>query len=120
MLATWRPWPRGRALAVAIGMGAIGYAGQAAFFFAALNHASAGLVALLLYAYPTLVVLLSAAFLGERLNRWKTFAVALGVAGVVLIGRPSQAGVSPGQLIALAAAGGFAVSVVLVKLLTRS
>ena len=55
MFATHRPWPRGRPLAVAIGMGAIGYVGQAVCFFAALNHASAGLVALLLYAYPTLL-----------------------------------------------------------------
>ena len=52
MLATRRPWPRGRVLAVAVGMGAVGYVGQAVCYFAALNHASAGLVALLLTPTP--------------------------------------------------------------------
>ena len=64
MLATRRPWLRGRPLLAAILMGAIGYVGQALCYFTALNYASAGLVALLLYAYPTLVCLLAAAFLG--------------------------------------------------------
>ena len=61
MVASRRPWLRGRPLVAAILMGAIGYVGQAVCYFAALNHASAGLVALLLYAYPTLVCLLAAA-----------------------------------------------------------
>jgi len=84
MLATRRPWPRGRPLAVAIGMGGIGYAGQAACYFAALNYASAGLVALLLYAYPTLVCLLAAAFLGERLTRRSLALLAVSFAGLAL------------------------------------
>ena len=84
MLATRRPWPRGRALGVAIGMGAIGYVGQAACYFAALNHASAGLVALLLYVYPTLVCLLAAAFLGDRLTRRTLALLAVSFAGIAL------------------------------------
>jgi drug/metabolite transporter (DMT)-like permease len=84
MLATRRPWPRGRTLAVAILMGAIGYVGQAVCYFAALNHASAGLVALLLYAYPTLVCLLAAAFLHERLTPRRMFLLAVSFAGIAL------------------------------------
>jgi drug/metabolite transporter (DMT)-like permease len=84
MIATRRPWPRGRPLAVAIGMGAIGYVGQAFCYFAALNYASAGLVALLLYAYPTLVCLLAAAFLHERLTRRTLLLLALSFAGIAL------------------------------------
>lgn len=84
MIATRRPWPRGRPLAVAIGMGAVGYVGQAMCYFAALNYASAGLVALLLYAYPTLVCLLAAAFQHEHLTRRRLALLALSFAGIAL------------------------------------
>lgn len=84
MIATRRPWPRGRALVVAILMGAIGYVGQAVCYFAALQHASAGLVALLLYAYPTLVCLLAAAFLHERLTPKTLLVLAIGFTGIAL------------------------------------
>lgn len=85
MVATRRPWPRGRPLLVAIGMGAVGYVGQAACYFAALDRASAGLVALLLYAYPTLVVLLSAAILHERLTPRRVALLAASFAGLALM-----------------------------------
>ena len=85
MFALRRRWPRGRPLAVAVVMGAIGYAGQAACFFSALQYASAGLVALLLYVYPTLVVILSAIFLGERLTAARLALLALGFAGLALM-----------------------------------
>lgn len=41
-------WPRGRALAAIVGMGALGYVGQSLCYFSALQHAQASLVALLL------------------------------------------------------------------------
>ena len=69
---------------------------------------------------PLWTALLAVLLLGERLDRFKLLAVALGLAGVAVIVRPSTAGLNPGQLIALAAALGFAVSVVLVKSLTRT
>lgn len=81
MLWTRRPWPKGRQLAIACGMGAIGYVGQALCFFSALRYASAGLVALLLYLYPILVCILAAIFLGERLTSWKVALLALSFAG---------------------------------------
>ena len=84
MLAARKPWPRGRPLAAAIGMGAVGYAGQAACYFTALNHASAGLVALLLYAYPTLVCLLAAAFLKETLSPRVVALLATSFVGIAL------------------------------------
>jgi drug/metabolite transporter (DMT)-like permease len=95
------------------------YAAQYAWYLALTLIPLVQVVALE-FTMPIWTLLLAAAFLGERLHRWKVIAVALGVAGVVLIVRPSQSGVSPGQLIALAAAVGFAVSVILVKWLTRS
>jgi drug/metabolite transporter (DMT)-like permease len=84
MLAMRRTWPRGRPLVVAILMGAIGYVGQALCYFAALQYASAGLVALLLYAYPTLVCLLAAAFLHERLTPRTLSVLAVGFIGIAL------------------------------------
>ena len=99
MVATRRPWPRARALAVAILMGAIGYVGQALCYFAALNHASAGLVALLLYAYPTLVCLLAALFLRERLTPRTLAILAVSFAGIALTlggGHGTPAGIALG------------------------
>jgi drug/metabolite transporter (DMT)-like permease len=84
MVVARKPWPRGRPLVAAIGMGAVGYAGQAACYFAALNHASAGLVALLLYAYPTLVCLLAAAFLGQKLTPRIAALLAASFVGIAL------------------------------------
>jgi drug/metabolite transporter (DMT)-like permease len=84
MLVTRRAWPRGRTLAIAILMGAVGYVGQALCYFSALNHASAGLVALLLYAYPTLVCLLAAAFLHEKLTARRIVLLAVSFAGIAL------------------------------------
>jgi drug/metabolite transporter (DMT)-like permease len=72
------------------------------------------------FTMPIWTLLLAAAFLAEPLHRWKVAAVVMGVTGVVLIVRPANAGVSPGQLIALASAVGFAVSVTLVKLATKT
>lgn len=84
MIATGRRWPRGRPLLVAIGMGAIGYVGQSVSYFAALNHASAGLVALLLYAYPTLVCVLAAIFLREHLTPRRMLLLGASFAGIAL------------------------------------
>lgn len=85
MLATRRPWPRGRALAVAILMGGIGYVVQAVGYFSALNYASAGLVALLLYAYPTLVCILAAIFLHEKLTPRRIALLVASFAGIALM-----------------------------------
>ncbi|MDO9200713.1 MAG: DMT family transporter, partial [Hydrogenophaga sp.] len=50
----------------------------------------------------------------------KWFAVLLGLVGVAVIVRPGAGEIDMGQLIALASAFGFAISVVLVKSLTRT
>lgn len=95
--------PRGRALAILVAMGAVGYAGQAFCYFTALRHASAGLVALLLYLYPALVALLARAVFHHPLSRAQLGAVALALLGSVLtVGRPG-AGTSLGVLFGLAA-----------------
>ena len=95
------------------------YAAQYAWFLALTLIPLAQVVAIE-FTMPIWTVLLAAAFLGERITRWKLLAVALGLLGVGLVVRPHAAGLNAGQLVALAAALGFAVSVTLTKSLTRS
>jgi drug/metabolite transporter (DMT)-like permease len=72
------------------------------------------------FTMPIWTALLAVALLGERMNTAKSIAVALGLVGVAIIVRPDAGTVNPGQAIALAAAVGFAVSLIMVKSLTRS
>jgi drug/metabolite transporter (DMT)-like permease len=72
------------------------------------------------FTMPIWTAILAVVFLGERMGKWKSLAVILGLVGVAIIVRPFNGTVSPGQLIALCAALGFAVSVVLIKTLTRT
>ena len=96
------------------------YAAQAGWL-AALALIPLAHVVALEFTMPIWTALLAYAFLGERLDARKAAAIALGVAGVVLIVRPAPgAAFSVGHLIALVAAVGFAVSVTMVKSLTRT
>ncbi len=95
------------------------YGAQYAWFVALTMIPLAQVVAIE-FTMPIWTILLAAAFLGERITRWKLLAVALGLLGVGLVVRPDAAGLNAGQLVALAAAGGFAVSVILTKSLTRT
>lgn len=72
------------------------------------------------FTMPIWTALLAVFFLGERMNAWKSIAVVLGLVGVAIIVRPAAGDVNPGQMIALATAVGFAISVILVKSLTRT
>lgn len=104
MSALKRPWPRRRnALTLAL-MGGVGYVAQALCFFLALQHASAGLVALLLYLYPFLVTLLGVAFAGERLTLLRTLAVLSALLGTTLTIGAGLSGSPLGIALGLAAA----------------
>lgn len=72
------------------------------------------------FTMPIWSAVLAMLFLGERMNAWKWLAVLLGLVGVAVIVRPRAGELDPGQLIALASSLGFAISVVLVKSLTRT
>ena len=95
--------PRGGTLIRLIGMGAIGYVGQAFAYLTALKYASPGLVALLLYLYPVFVVILSVIWLREPINRLKIFALGLALTGLALTVGPAG-GQLPGILLAISAA----------------
>ena len=74
------------------------------------------------FTMPIWTAILAVLFLGETMNRWKVFAIVLGLIGVWVIVRPEGGGGAAlqGQLLALAAAVGFGISVVLIKSLTRT
>ena len=85
-------YPRGLVLLELILLGAIAYVGESLAYFLALEMASAGLVALLLYIYPALVTVLSAIFLKEHLTRMKIVALFLALSGTALTLRISGGG----------------------------
>jgi drug/metabolite transporter (DMT)-like permease len=72
------------------------------------------------FTMPIWSAALAVVFLGERMSARKWIAVLLGLVGVAVIVRPNAGELNLGQLIALGSALGFAVSVVLVKSLTRT
>ena len=95
------------------------YAAQFGWFLALTMIPIAQVVAIE-FTMPIWTALLAVAFLGERLGAARIIAVALGLVGVAVIVRPGLEHVDPGQLIALAAAVGFAISIILVKSLTAT
>ena len=89
-------------------------------WFYALTLIPIGQVVAIEFTMPIWTAILAAMFLGERMTIWKFCAIALGLVGVVMIVRPATGEINSGQLIALAAAVGFGVSIAIVKSLTRT
>jgi drug/metabolite transporter (DMT)-like permease len=97
----------------------IHYVAQLGWFFA-LTLIPLGQVVSIEFTMPIWTAILAASFLGERMTIWKIIAIMLGLLGVVIIVRPATGEINPGQLIALAAAVGFGISVTMMKSLTRT
>lgn len=72
------------------------------------------------FTTPAWTLLLAAPVLGERMTASRIGAVVLGLLGVLVILRPGLAAVQPGALLALAAAFGFAITLIATKKLTRT
>jgi len=102
-----------------IGRNLIHYGAQLGWFFA-LTLIPLGQVVSIEFTMPIWTAILAASFLGERITIWKVTAIVLGIIGVIVIVRPATGEVNQGQLIALAAAVGFGVSVAMMKSLTRT
>ncbi len=102
-----------------VGRNLVHYGAQLGWFFA-LTLIPIGQVVAIEFTMPIWTAILAASFLGERMTVWKVAAVMLGLVGVLIIVRPATGEFNPGQLIALAAAVGFGVSVTMVKSLTRT
>ncbi|MCE1176834.1 MAG: DMT family transporter [Burkholderiales bacterium] len=103
------PLPRGKTLLGLVLMGGLGYAGQSFSYFTALQFAPAGLVAVLLYLYPTLVTGLSFAVLKQPITRIKLGALILSLLGILLVIDVQSGGQMTGVLLAILAAVIYAV-----------
>ena len=75
----------GRAIAVGLALGAVGYSLQAGLFFGALQRLDASLLALLLYTYPAWVTIAAFALGRERPTRRRLVALGLSSAGLVVV-----------------------------------
>lgn len=76
---------RGRSLLAAVGIGIGGYGLAQWLYFWGLQSLTAGTAAIIFYAYPVFVLVLSTSLLGERLTTRLILSLPLGVGGVVLI-----------------------------------
>lgn len=72
------------------------------------------------FTTPVCGAILAVAFLGERMNRGRWVALALGFAGILVVLRPGMATVSSGAVIMLFCALFFGATNVITKWLTRS
>ncbi|HEX6869567.1 MAG TPA: DMT family transporter [Micromonosporaceae bacterium] len=86
-VVAWRrpQLPPRRILLACLGLGAVGYALQAALYFGAVARIDASLAALLLYIYPAIVTLLAVALRRERTDRRRLVALTSSAAGLVLL-----------------------------------
>lgn len=75
----------GRDLALTVALGVTGYYAASFCDFLGLRYVTAGMGRLLLFLYPTIVVLLSALFLGKRIGLREVVALVVSYAGVALV-----------------------------------
>jgi len=102
-----------------IARNSIHFCAQLGWFYA-LTLIPIGQVVAIEFTMPIWTAILAAMFLDERITVWKLAAIVLGLVGVIVIVRPATGEINPGQLIALAAAIGFGISIAMVKSLTRT
>lgn len=117
-------WPPLPAIARLAALGGVGYVGMSYCFFSALNYVPASLASLLLYVYPTIVTMLAALFLRERITTAKLGALLLCSLGTVLTIGPNMNGSAnamslPGIGLALAAAAIYASYITLSMKITQ-
>ncbi|MFA6052822.1 MAG: DMT family transporter [Methylobacter sp.] len=96
-----------------LGLGILGYYIASLLDFAGLQYISAGLERLILFLYPTFVVLFTAAIQRRAINRHQALALALSYAGMILVFVDNRAamassGLLMGSALVLASAIAFA------------
>jgi drug/metabolite transporter (DMT)-like permease len=102
-----RALPR-RDVALALGLGAVGYSAQAGSYFAALDRLDASLLSLLVYTFPAIVAVTAVVIGRERASLRTAVALSLASAGLVLV----LAGAAAGALDPLGTALGLTAAVV--------
>jgi len=117
------PMPAKRTVWVCVGLGAVGYALQAGFYFGALTMLGAAVVGQLLYIYPALVFLLALARRREPLALRKLLALASTSVGLVLLlqgGSSTGSWSLAGVLMALASAVTYSIYITVASTLPAS
>lgn len=94
--------PRRRLLAL-FGVGAVIYTGQALTYFSALRSLPASLCVLIVYMYPSFVVLAGWIFLRRAPSRWHVVALATSFVGLVLLVGGARLTLSWALVLAIAA-----------------
>lgn len=111
---------RPRRLGWALVVGLLQTSAVIGFIFWALHSGAAGRTAVLMYTMPFWAALLGWAFLGERLGAMRWLALAIGLAGLVLIFQPwSDAGAWGSKLLAVLAGVANAGSIMAMKRMQR-
>jgi drug/metabolite transporter (DMT)-like permease len=100
--------------------GACGYVAHSLCYFAALKHATVGLVSILFYLYPVLVALGGAAFFGERLGKGRLAALGIALLGMALATPPGHVNKPLGIALALACAVIYSIYVLTCSRVTRN
>ena len=100
-------WP------VIVLLGILGYTGTSFCYFTALNHASASVVSLLLYAYPALVTLFSVLFTKEKLSVSSALALLCALLGCLLVIGLGGHAEPKGIALALAAALAYSIYIII-------
>ena len=114
--------PRGRTLGLVAAYGVLWFGAYVVAVNAAEQHLDAGTTALLVNVAPLLVAVLAALFLGEGFPRTLAAGLAVAFAGVAVIAAATSTGHADtaGVLLALTAAGLYAVAVLLQKQALRT
>ncbi len=115
----WRPLLRVR-WSLHLLRGVLGIAMMASFVYA-LKHLPLSTAYSIFFVAPLLITALSVPFLGEQVGPRRWTAIAIGLIGVLIVLRPSGAGMLslPGLAVLLAAAA-YAVSAITVRVLVRT
>ena len=92
-----------RSLVALFGLGAIVYTAQSLTYFTALKTLPASLCVLIVYIYPSLVVIAGWLFLRRSVTRWHTLALAGSFAGLVLLVGGAELHIAWGLVFAIAA-----------------
>ena len=114
------PRPPRRTVVALLLLGGVGYLVESLAYFEALTRTSASLVALLLYLYPALVVVLSAIAFRERPSRVTASCVAASLVGTALTIGPVGGGETTGVLLGALAALAYAVYIIVSARVVRS
>ncbi len=115
---TWRQINT-RNLGVQIGRNLAHFTGQNLWFYAVTVIPLAQVFALE-FTSPLWVIVLSPLILGERLTRIRMLAAILGFIGILVVARPTIAGINTGVITAASCAIFFALTIMLTKRLTRT